>query len=167
MAMRKKSKAKSKARSSARRSAPRKAKKTARKAAKKPDAAAALAAFARRIVKVTKEGGDFMALYAVDCESTEASGDTVKGHSGLQEKMKGWEQMQEGAKWTPRSVFTDPRSGTICIEWDALVKLRGGPEVPMPEVAIHQVKNGKIVAERYYYNPMKLAGGAQGQPPQS
>ena len=160
MAMRKKSKAKSKARSKARRPAARKAK----KAAKKPDAAAALAALARKIVKVTKDHGDYLSLYAADCESTEASGDTAKGHAGLQEKMKGWEQMQEGTEWTARSVFTDPRSGTICIEWDAKVKLRGGPTVPLPEVAIHQVKNGKIVAERYYYNPMKLAGGGSQAP---
>jgi hypothetical protein len=26
----------------------------------------------------------------------------------------------------------------------------------MKEVAIHQVKNGKIVSERYYYNPASL-----------
>jgi hypothetical protein len=37
------------------------------------------------------------------------------------------------------------------------VKRRGGPTVPISEVAIHQVKNGKIVAERFYYNPAGMA----------
>ena len=37
------------------------------------------------------------------------------------------------------------------------MKLRGGPTVPMREVGIHEVKNGKIVAERYYYNPAAMA----------
>ena len=164
MAMRRKKKAaKSKARKKAGRRAPAKARKPARKkaAAKRPDPAAELAAFARKIVKVTSDGGDYMALYAPEVTSTEASGDVSHGLSGLAEKGKNWEKMQEGVTWKARSVCVDARSGTICIEWDATVKLRGGPTVPMPEVAIHQVKNGKIVAERYYYNPMALmpAGG--------
>jgi hypothetical protein len=29
--------------------------------------------------------------------------------------------------------------------------------VSLPEVAVHEVKNGKIATERYYYNPMALA----------
>ena len=157
MAMRKKKAAKGKAKKAAKR-APAK-KKAARKktAAKRPDPAAALAAFARKIVKVTQGGGDFLALYSPDIVSEEPTGEPMKGLAGLQEKAQGWEQMQEGVTWNAATVATDPRSGTIVIEWDCQVKLRGGPTVPMKEVAIHRVKNGKIVWERYYYNPAALA----------
>lgn len=61
--------------------------------------------------------------------------------------------MQERVTWTPRHVWTDPRSSTVCIEWDAEVKLRGGSVIAIHEVAIHHIKNDKIVEERFYYNP--------------
>ena len=162
MAMRKKSKAgKSRPRPKARRASAKRAKKPARKAAakaKRPDPAATLAAFARKIIKMTSDpGADFSMIYAENVVSEEASGQTWHGLAGLAEKGKGWEQMQEGTEWKARSVALDPRAGVVCIEWDASVKLRGGPTVPMHEVAIHEVKNGKIVAERYYYNPAAMA----------
>jgi hypothetical protein len=162
MAMRKKKKAakRSGRRAPARRAAAKKARKPARKAAKakRPDPSAALAAFARKMIKMTSDpGADFSTIYAENVVSEEASGQTWHGLSGLAEKGKGWEQMQEGTEWKTRCVALDPRSGVVCIEWDARVKLRGGPTVPMREVAIHEVKNGKIVAERYYYNPASMA----------
>jgi hypothetical protein len=163
MAMRKKKKAaKSKARKPAKR-APAKKKAAARTkpAAKRPDPAAALAALARKIVKVTAGNGDYLALYSPDIVSEEPTGEPMRGISGLQEKAKGWEQMQEGVTWNATTVATDPRTATIVIEWDCQVKLRGGPTVPMKEVAIHRVKNGKIVWERYYYNPAALAPPAE------
>jgi hypothetical protein len=169
MAMRRKKKAaKSKARKQTARRAPAKARKAAprkKAAAKRADPAAALGALARKIVKVTTDGGDYLSLYAPDVTSTEATGDVSHGLAGLAEKGKSWEQMQEGVTWKARSVCVDARSGTICIEWDATVKLRGGPTVPMPEVAIHETRNGKIVAERYYYNPMALMPQGGGQTP--
>ena len=164
MAMRKKKKkaAKSKARKPAKR-APAKKKSAARKkpAAKRPDPGAALAALARKIVKVTAENGDYLALYSPDIVSEEPTGEPMRGISGLQEKAQGWEQMQEGVTWNATTVATDPRTGTIVIEWDCQVKLRGGPTVPMREVAIHRVKNGKIVWERYYYNPAAMQPPAE------
>jgi hypothetical protein len=163
MAMRKKKKpAKSKARKPAKR-APAKQKAARRKtvarkkAPSRPDPGAALAALARKIVKVTAENGDYLALYSPDIVSEEPTGEPMRGISGLEEKAKGWEQMQEGVTWNATTVATDPKTGTIVIEWDCQVKLRGGPTVPMREVAIHRVKNGKIVWERYYYNPAALA----------
>lgn len=162
MAMRKKSKAvKSTARKKpARRAAAGRARKPARKApkAKRPDPAAALAAFARKLVKLTSQPDtDWSTIYADDVVSEEASGQVWHGLAGLAEKGKGWEQMQEGTEWKARSIALDPRAGVVCIEWDADVTLRGGPTVTMHEVAVHEVKNGKIIAERYYYNPAALA----------
>jgi hypothetical protein len=169
MAMRRKSKArKGKPRRKAARRAPaRKARPAAKKAAraKRLDPAAALTAFARKLVKLTSDpAADWSQVYAPDVVSVEATGQTYHGLEGLAEKGKGWEQMQEGTTWKARSICCDPRSGTICIEWDAQVKLRGGPTVAMPEVAIHEVKNGKIVSERYYYNPTALMAQAGGTP---
>jgi hypothetical protein len=144
--------------SRARRVPPKRPRKAApRKAA---DPRAALAAMARRIIEVTVNPSDPMAhlaLYAPGATSTEATMDVARGLEELVAKSQGWEQMQEGVEWIARSVCLDPANGTICIEWDASVKLRGGPTVPMREVAIHEVKNGQIVAERYYYNPNSLA----------
>ena len=161
MAMRKKKKkaAKGKARKAAKRAPARKKKAAPKKAAaaKRPDPAAALAALARKIVKVTAENGDYLALYSPDIVSEEPGGPPMRGIAGLQEKAKGWEQMQEGVTWNATAVATDPRTGSIVIEWDCEVKLRGGPTVPMKEVAVHRVKNGKIVWERYYYDPAALA----------
>ena len=83
MAMRKKSKAaKSKARRKpVRRAGAMKAKKPARKAAaKRPDPAAALAAFARKMIKMTSDpGADFSTIYAENVVSEEASGQTWHG----------------------------------------------------------------------------------------
>jgi ketosteroid isomerase-like protein len=94
-------------------------------------------------------------LYAANATSTEASGDTVTGFSGLEQKARQWEAMQEHTVWKPLHVFVNPDS--ICIEWDAVVKLRDGRVVKLRETAVHEVKAGRIVAERYYYNPMALA----------
>jgi hypothetical protein len=160
MAMRKKKAAKGKAKKAAKR-APKPKRKVARKkpAAKRPDPGAALAALARKIVKITAENGDYLSLYSPDVVSEEPGG-AMRGHSGLQEKAAGWEQMQEGVTWNATTVATDPKNGTIVIEWDCQVKLRGGPTVPMKEVAVHRVKDGKIYWERYYYDPAALQAPA-------
>jgi len=78
-----------------------------------------------------------------------------RGLAGLEAKGKRWAQMQSGATWTAKHVWVG--SNTICIEWDATVKLRDGRTVKLPEIAVHEIKNGKILNERFYYNPMALA----------
>jgi ketosteroid isomerase-like protein len=153
---------------------PTKAGKGARRAAKaprraaKPKAAAGsgLAAFARKIVRATQDPSlfDLRDLYAEGCVSREGTGDVATGIAGLEAKLARWESMQERSEWKPRKVFTD--ANCICIEWDATVHMRDGRVVPLAEVAVHEVRDGKIVAERFYYNPMALApGGAVGSRP--
>ena len=138
------------------------ARKTAtRRAAAKPGSS--LEAFARRIVKLTNQPHTALKeLYAENCSSTEAAGGTVTGMAALEDKLKRWESMQSGTTWRARSVWTG--GNKICIEWDAVVHLRDGRTVNLPEVAIHEVKGGKIAAERFYYNPGAFAppgaGGA-------
>jgi len=127
--------------------------------AEKPKAAAgsALAAFARKIVRAAQDPALFELrdLYAEGVVSREASGDVATGIAGLEAKNARWESMQERSEWKPRKVFTD--ANTICIEWDATVHLRDGRVVPLAEVAVHEVRDGKIVSERFYYNPLALA----------
>ena len=139
--------------------APKATKKAPSKAAapKPASAGSAAEALARKIVRATQNTAlfDIRELYAPDATSREATGDVATGYAGLEAKMKQWESMQMGTTWRPRNVFV--KGDTICIEWDATVKLRDGRTVSLPEVAVHQVKNGKIATERYYYNPTALA----------
>jgi ketosteroid isomerase-like protein len=131
------------------------------KAPAKARKASSLDALAKRIVAATQSGElDLRELYAEGCVSVEASGDTANGIAGLEQKLARWQTMQTGTRWKPRHVWTS--GNTICIEWDAEVDLRDGRTVPLPEVAIHEVKDGKIVSERYYYNPLALAPAAAG-----
>ena len=67
--------------------------------------------------------------------------------------------MQKGVRWTARHVLTG--KNVVCIEWDAEVTLNDGRTAKLVEVAVHEIKGGKIARERYYYNPMAL------MPPQS
>ena len=135
--------------------------KAARRPAGKKAAAprlSAIEALARKIVQVTMGDPSQLSLadlYADGATSTEASGDTAVGFAGLEEKARQWERMQERTVWRARNVLVNPN--TICIEWDAEVKLRDGRVVSLQETAVHDVREGKIVAERYYYNPMALA----------
>jgi len=154
---------------------PARAKKVARRApvkkspAKKAAAAPGLEGLARKIVRMSQGptfGADeIRALYNPDCTSIEASGAEAQGYAGLESKMKGWEQMTSAMVSKPRNVWTG--RNTICIEWDSTVSMRDGRTVQLHEVAVHEIKNGKIQTERYYYNPMALAppGAAGGAPP--
>jgi ketosteroid isomerase-like protein len=139
--------------------------KPARKPARKPTprktakraAAGSLEALARRFIRAAQRPETFAIaeIYTPDCVSIEAVGNVDRGHVGIEAKMKRWEAMQTGGKWTPRNVFIG--KNVICIEWDAEVTLRDGRVVRLPEVAVHEIAGGKIARERYYYNPLVLA----------
>jgi ketosteroid isomerase-like protein len=163
MARAKKRTSRKPARGKSARRAPAKKKAAAKKAAPKKAAGSGLDALARKIVKMS-QGATFGAaeireLYAPDAVSVEASGATSTGYAGLEEKMKGWEQMTAGMSSKAVNVWTGPR--TICIEWDSTVTLRDGRTVQMRETAVHEIAEGKIRRERYYYNPA-IFGAAQG-----
>ncbi|MEE8557176.1 MAG: nuclear transport factor 2 family protein [Myxococcota bacterium] len=119
-------------------------------------------ALARKIVQVTLDPSKFQIedLYAQDCTSLESGGGPpAEGHEGLRQKMETWGQMQDGATWRARNVFV--KGNTVSIEWDCDVKLKDGRSVSFREVAVHEIKGGKIVAERYYYDPGQLAPPAE------
>ena len=147
------------------RRAPAKKKAAAKKAAPKP-AASGLEALAKKIVRMSQlptfGAAEIRELYHPDCVSVEASGATSTGYAGLEEKMKGWEAMTASMVARPRNVWTG--KGTICIEWDSTVTTRDGRTVQLQETAVHEIQNGKIKSERYYYNPAALAPPQQTLP---
>jgi ketosteroid isomerase-like protein len=128
----------------------------ARKTAK-PKRSGSLATLARKFVEATHRPETFVVaeLYTPDCVSIEATGDVHRGHAGIEAKLVQWQSMQNGVKWTARNVFVG--DDVICIEWEAQVTLRDGRVVQMPEVAVHEIDDGRIARERYYYNPLVLA----------
>jgi ketosteroid isomerase-like protein len=151
--------AKKKKGSAKKRSARRPAKKQSRKkgGAKKP--AAGLDVLARKIVRMTSlptfGAAELRVLYNEDCTSQEAGGNIDRGIAGLEKKGQRWAEMQTGTTWKATNVWVGPK--TICIEWDATVNTRDGRVVKLHEVAVHEIRSGKIQNERFYYNPMALA----------
>lgn len=97
---------------------------------RRADPSAALSAFARRIVKVTTAGGDYLShlsLYSPDAVSTEPSFGVTRGLEALAEKAKSWQQIQESVSWKARNVCLDPRSGMTSSQSQADAVSRGSP----------------------------------------
>jgi ketosteroid isomerase-like protein len=166
MAKAKKRSSRKPARGKSARRAPAKRKTAAKKAAPKKAAGSGLDALAKKIVRMS-QGPTFGAaeireLYAPDAVSVEANGNTSTGYAGLEEKMKGWEQMTSSMVSNARNVWTG--RNTICIEWDSTVTTRDGRTMKLNEIAVHEIQNGKIKSERYYYNPAALAPPQQSLP---
>ncbi len=116
-----------------------------------------LRALAQRIIDVTvanDEAGMF-ALYDPAIESQEANNSPVHGLAGLRAKFAQWGEMVSDGAFLPRSVAADGK--TIVIEWDGRVTLRSsGRLVEMREIAVHEIEGGRIVRERFYYDPSAL-----------
>ena len=126
--------------------------------APKRDAGAANRALAQRIIDVTlaDRDEDILALYAENIESAEAGQPPQVGLEALRAKYAGWRAMTSATAFEPRRVAVD--GNVIVIEWLGRVTLAAsGRQVDMHEVAVHEVKNGKIVREAFYYNPAVLA----------
>ena len=51
---------------------------------------------------------------------------------------------------------------SVILEHTEVWHFHTGEVMKIPFVTVHEVKNGKIVAERYYYNPMALMPPQQG-----
>lgn len=119
----------------------------------------ALQELARRIVDLTERNDDegCLALYAENVESCEAGQRATYGVDAIREKYRGWRQMTMTSEFRPRTVLA--ACNTIVIEWEGRVTLAASGQIAqLDEVAIHEIENGKIVRERYYYNPTVLQG---------
>jgi ketosteroid isomerase-like protein len=117
----------------------------------------ALRGMAQRIVDLTLANDDegTFAIYADTVESKEANNPPTVGKDALREKFAMWRTMASDATFTPVSVVVD--GNTIMIEWVGRVTLANtGRVVEMREIAVHEIAGGKIVKERYYYDPSVL-----------
>ena len=77
------------------------------------------------------------------------------GLDAIRQKFVMWRSMVSNAEFKARGVWVD--GNTIVIEWDGRCTLSAnGKVVDLIEVAIHEIENGKIARERFYYNPAVL-----------
>lgn len=131
----------------------------ARKASRKPtDGAAAMRALARHIIDLSVGGDDeaILALYADDVESSEAGRPAEIGKDALRAKFAGWRSMTTDTAFEPRRVVVD--GNVIVIEWVGRVTLAAsGRQAELHEIAVHEIRNGKIVREAFFYDPAALA----------
>lgn len=112
---------------------------------------------AQRLVKLTQSNGpyDLEALYSENCISREASGEPTHGREALEAKFRGFDAMVKSQRWRPLNVFV--KGDTICIEWRGELQLADGRRLVLEEIAIHELEDGKIASERFYYDPSLLA----------
>jgi len=111
---------------------------------------------AQRIIDVTinhDDAGAFV-LYAPNVESTEPGQAPLVGIEAIKQKFAGWHAMAPQATWRARSVCVD--GNTIVIEWEGDVTFATGKQATLSEVAIHEIENGKIARERFYYDRSAL-----------
>ncbi len=111
---------------------------------------------AQRIVDVTINHDDegAFALYAPNVESVEPGQPPMVGLDAIKQKFAGWHAMAPHATWRARTVSVD--GNTIVIEWHGDVTFATGKQATLSEVAIHQIENGKIARERFYYDRSAL-----------
>ncbi len=145
--------------------------KTAKRAGKRPAKRAAttrraagggrndaMRALAQRIIDVTIADQDdaILALYADDIASTEAGQPPMVGLDALRGKLAGWRSMVTETHFEPRRVAVD--GNVIVIEWVGRVTLAAsGRQAELHEVAVHEIRDGKIAREAFFYNPAALA----------
>ena len=121
------------------------------------DAAPAMRALARRIIAMTLADSDeqMFAIYAHDIESSEAGQPPTIGVDALRTKFAGWRSLTKDTSFTPRRVCVD--GNVIMIEWlGHLTLTASGRRAEMHEVVIHEIRDGKIVREAFFYNPAAL-----------
>jgi len=111
-------------------------------------------AVAERIVAVTLANDDdaTLALYADDIESAEPGRPPMTGIEAIKQKLSMWRGMTSAASFRARHVVVT--GNVVMIEWEGTVTLAAtGRTIQLNEVAVHEIEGGKIVRERFYYDP--------------
>jgi ketosteroid isomerase-like protein len=104
---------------------------------------------------VSHEDEKAFAFYADTVESSEAGMPAAVGIDAIKQKFAMWRGMVSDSTWEARNVWVD--GSVIIIEWSGRITFAAtGKQVDFNEVAIHEVENGKIVRERFYYDPSVL-----------
>ncbi len=119
---------------------------------------------ARKIVRMTKDHSKMKVeeLYAENCVSQEPNqSEPALGHEGRRAKDEYWETFQDSGKadWNAENIWI--KGNKICIEWDAKIVTRDGRSLRFQEAAIYEVKGGKIVSERFYFDSAVLQPAAR------
>jgi ketosteroid isomerase-like protein len=116
-----------------------------------------LRALAQRIVELTTASDEhgIFELYADGVESVEMNMPPTVGLDALRGKLEGWNSMVSNPQFAAANVWVD--GNTIVVEWVGNVTLKAtGRQTQLREIAVHEVEDGKIVRERYYYDPAVL-----------
>jgi ketosteroid isomerase-like protein len=114
-------------------------------------------ALAQRIVNLTIAHDDdaSFALYADNVVSTEMGMPPVAGIDAIKQKFAMWRGMVSDSTWEARNVWID--GNAIIIEWIGRVTFAAtGKQGEMHEIAVHEVADGKIARERFYYDRSAL-----------
>jgi hypothetical protein len=117
-------------------------------------------AIAKRLVELCREGKYEQAqreLYGEDCASVEPEGappgalGNAKGLKAIYEKTHAFESMVEAIH---ANHVSDPVIAgnwfSVSMSLDMTMKGRG--RTLMQEIAVYQVKNGKVVLEKFFYD---------------
>ncbi len=117
-------------------------------------------AIADRLVTLSREGKFeqiYQELFSPSIQSKEPTPegdwDTEKGFDGLKRKSEKWSEMVEEMK---DGQISDPivAGDFFSCTWKTQVKFRGTSEfVSMDEIAMYEVKEGKVVLEQFFYTP--------------
>ncbi|MDW3196292.1 MAG: nuclear transport factor 2 family protein [Cytophagales bacterium] len=115
---------------------------------------------AEKLVSLSREGKfeqihqELFSPEIISVEPTKEGGwEVEKGFDGLKKKAEQWHGMVEemiGGEISDPIVAGNHFSCT----WKTKVRFKGAPEaVAMDEVAVYEVKNGKVVLEQFFYTP--------------
>jgi ketosteroid isomerase-like protein len=78
------------------------------------------------------------------------------GVDALRAKFAGWRGMVTDTSFEPRRVLVD--GNVVVIEWVGRVTLAAsGRQAELHEVAVHEIRDGRIAREAFFYNPAVLA----------
>lgn len=112
---------------------------------------------ARAIVTATSVGDEkrILALYHEAVESQEPGGPVLKGIAALSKKFAEFSKRYGEAKWHARNLWVDGQ--TVVIEWEAHMQSRPYKGRVFHELAVHELRGGKIIRERYFYDRGQLA----------
>lgn len=118
------------------------------------------AEIAQRLVELCRAGNVeqcYQELYAPDAQNLEmpamASGPmgNAKGLDAIRAKAKAW---MDGVETFHSSIFGDPQvaGNWFCIPITMDVSFKGRGRTTLEELAVYQVKDGKIVHEQFFYD---------------
>ncbi len=115
---------------------------------------------AERLIALSKEGKYeqvYQELYSPEIQSKEplpnGEWDTATGFDGLKAKGEKWQDMVEEMY---EGEISDPivAENFFTCSWKMKVKFKGAPgPVQMDEIAVYEVKDGKVILEQFYYTP--------------